>query len=176
MLSQQEQILRETLLGALRSRDEDGDQKIHSSDFQRALDQVGVSFGSAMVDQVMVMCRIDDNGFVDFSQFAEDCQKTRRDVEREAGSHPAAARATSAGAPLQAYAASSVQQQQAAADRQAELLRNHAEKIHQIFDDYDRGEYLLSLHMIDMIYICNDDGSWLSEKKIALKLIHHTQQ
>jgi len=63
-------VLRETLLGALKSRldsESPGELRIHSSDFHTAVENLGMRFGTRDVDSIMVMCRISENGFIDFS-------------------------------------------------------------------------------------------------------------
>jgi hypothetical protein len=54
-------ILRETLLGALKGRLENpSNLTLHASDFHVAVSQIGLEFGSQDVDDIMVMCKIDE--------------------------------------------------------------------------------------------------------------------
>eukprot|EP01138_Halocafeteria_seosinensis_P001658 gb/GECG01001699.1/.p1 GENE.gb/GECG01001699.1/~~gb/GECG01001699.1/.p1 ORF type:complete len:834 (+),score=114.25 gb/GECG01001699.1/:1-2502(+) len=45
---------------------------VRPEQFQSALHQVGMQFGTAPVDRVMLQCKIHDDGNVDFHRFAED--------------------------------------------------------------------------------------------------------
>jgi hypothetical protein len=40
------------LLGALEARSEEGKRRLHSSDFQAAINQLGYTFGNSFIDKV----------------------------------------------------------------------------------------------------------------------------
>jgi len=71
-------VLRETLLGALGARLEDETtMMLHASDFHTAVEQLGLSFGSRDVDDIMVLCKIGEDGYIDFSGFDRHCKDAR---------------------------------------------------------------------------------------------------
>lgn len=53
--------------------------------FQNALHQAGLQFGTAPVDRVMLQCKIHDDGNVDFQRFAEDVfmREEQQHLERQ---------------------------------------------------------------------------------------------
>lgn len=54
-----------------------GGQKIPAASFQAGVKAFGLSFGSPEVDRIMLLCKIDDDGNVDFSKFVSDTQSRR---------------------------------------------------------------------------------------------------
>jgi hypothetical protein len=54
------------ILGALKGRESSSDSNmVHSSDFRRAIGNLGFDFGHSLMDDVIVRCGIDPEGFVD---------------------------------------------------------------------------------------------------------------
>lgn len=76
VLTDHELRLREMLFDSFRAKAQMRDPRfpniIHGSDFQAVLTANGLSFGNEVVDRVMLLCKIDGQGMVDFSKFEED--------------------------------------------------------------------------------------------------------
>jgi Ca2+-binding EF-hand superfamily protein len=81
-LSDAEIQLREQLLSAFVQEDASGSRRIHATQFQGALQRMGLQFGNEVVDRVLLLCKIDDQGVIDFSAFQADVQRRREEKRR----------------------------------------------------------------------------------------------
>lgn len=70
--------LSETLLGVLKSKDRTNTGVIHSSDFQRAITDLGFPVGDPIVQDMLVHCKIDHLGNIDFAPLEHELQTRRR--------------------------------------------------------------------------------------------------
>ena len=61
--------LQQALLGALKRYDDEKTQTLHPASLQKALETLGLKFGDEIVDKMMVMCRTNENGDIDYSRF-----------------------------------------------------------------------------------------------------------
>ena len=59
--------MRELILGKLRSLDYEGTGKVHTSDFQHAVGQLGLRYSDDSVSDILVQCDINNDGYIDFS-------------------------------------------------------------------------------------------------------------
>jgi hypothetical protein len=59
-------LIRETILGVIKSRDLNREGIIHTSDFRAAVADLGFPFGHPIVENILVHCVINSDGFVDF--------------------------------------------------------------------------------------------------------------
>lgn len=62
--SHRERDLRQQLVNCFKYFDPESTGRVHAADFQQSLDTVGLKFGDEVVDRVMLLCRIDDDGIV----------------------------------------------------------------------------------------------------------------
>lgn len=69
--------MREALYGSLCKKDI-GNGVIHSSDFRKAVVELGLPLGHAIVEDVLVYCKIDsDKGTMDFTELAKELERRR---------------------------------------------------------------------------------------------------
>jgi calcyphosin len=73
-----ELVIRETILGILKSKDVTGKNVIHSSDFRSTISDLGFSMGSSTVENILVHCRLDAKGNLDFSDLERELIRERR--------------------------------------------------------------------------------------------------
>jgi Ca2+-binding EF-hand superfamily protein len=59
-------LIRETILGVIKSRDLNREGIIHTSDFRAAVSDLGFPFGHPIIENILVHCVINNDGFVDF--------------------------------------------------------------------------------------------------------------
>lgn len=59
-------LIRETILGVIKSRDLNCEGIIHTSDFRAAVADLGFPFGHPIIENILVYCVINSDGFVDF--------------------------------------------------------------------------------------------------------------
>jgi Ca2+-binding EF-hand superfamily protein len=59
-------LIRETILGVIKSRDLNREGIIHTSDFRAAVSDLGFPFGHPIIENILVHCVINSDGFVDF--------------------------------------------------------------------------------------------------------------
>jgi Ca2+-binding EF-hand superfamily protein len=60
--------IREKILQVLKSRAQNGASVIHSSDFRNAITELGYPMGSTLIENILVYCKLDKSGNIDFSQ------------------------------------------------------------------------------------------------------------
>ena len=79
--------MRELILGKLRGLDYEGTGKVHTSDFQHAVEQLGLRYSDDSVSDILTQCDITNDGFVDFSNMvnwlATERSIVARQVERD---------------------------------------------------------------------------------------------
>jgi len=139
-------VLRETLLGALKSRldsESPGELRIHSSDFHTAVENLGMRFGTRDVDSIMVMCRISENGFIDFSPFAKHIKDEREklkyaDVPTKVKGN-LAMRASSSATPIQPLRPSDAHQLLSEAEKQTAVVTLKKNEVRKLFEEFDNG-------------------------------------
>jgi Ca2+-binding EF-hand superfamily protein len=134
--------LQQALLGALKRYDDEGNQTLHPASLQKALETLGLNFGDEIVDKMMVMCRTNENGDVDYSRFESHLESGVRSSEGEQADdedYEGARRQT------RLKATHSVQQLNPFEDRemadqredQAQKLRDRRKELHALFTEFD---------------------------------------
>jgi hypothetical protein len=69
--------IREAILGALKSKDIDGQGLIHSSDFYSTVGDLGFPKGCKVLQDILINCRIDKNGIINFSNLEQELRNER---------------------------------------------------------------------------------------------------
>lgn len=69
--------IREAILGALKSKDIDGHGLIHSSDFYSTVGDLGFPKGCRVLQDILINCRIDNSGIIDFSNLEQEFKNER---------------------------------------------------------------------------------------------------
>lgn len=139
-------VLRETLLGALKSRmesDNAADLKIHSSDFHTAVENLGLRFGTRPVDAILCMCRISEDGYIDFGPFAKHIKDEREKLKyadpvmKVKGN--LAMRASSSATPIQPLRPSDAHKLLSEAEKQTALVTLKKNEVRGLFEEFDSG-------------------------------------
>lgn len=80
--------IREAVLGVLRTKDENDTRVIHTSDFRNAISELGLSFASKTVQNVLVHCKMDNEGNINFSNLEAELARERSLFNVEAQAKP----------------------------------------------------------------------------------------
>jgi hypothetical protein len=70
--------IRETILGIIKSKDKLGKSVIHSSDFRNAVMDLGFSMGMPVIENMLIYCKIDATGNLDYSDLERELVRERR--------------------------------------------------------------------------------------------------
>jgi Ca2+-binding EF-hand superfamily protein len=71
--------IRETILGIIKAKDRTGNKKtIHSSDFRNAIMDLGFSMGSPIIENILIFCKLDGSGNLDYSELERELTRERR--------------------------------------------------------------------------------------------------
>jgi len=134
--------IKEMLLGTMRSKDLNGAGILHASDFRTAVAQLGMPMGHAVVEEVLMHCKVSaDDGTIDFSELAAELAVQRKTLndqilrEKRGKQHfyQSSQAAVGEGDP---FARQEEQQNRLKADKFALLLTEHRTEIAEIFRDY----------------------------------------
>ena len=145
--------LQQALLGALKRYDDEKTQTLHPASLQKALETLGLKFGDEIVDKMMVMCRTNENGDIDYSRFeihlesgvraADDEQEDDADYENARRQNRL--RATNSVQELNPF------EDRDMADRresQSQKLRDRRKELHALFIDFDHQQ----INQEDLLY------------------------
>ncbi len=113
-MSDQNTALKQAIIDTLNAVPTSRKFIIHAQQFQEAIEKLGLTFGHPVVDEVMLGCKQDSQGFVDYSRFVEEFQDQQ--ILKVAGDAP-----TSSLAQQQVQQQFEQQQQQAQENRQQGL-------------------------------------------------------
>lgn len=70
--------IRESLLGMIKAKDVNGRSVIHSSDFHSAISELGFSMGSPIIEDMLIYCKLDSNGNLDYNELERELLRQRR--------------------------------------------------------------------------------------------------
>ena len=136
-MNNKELSLKESILGVLKSRDYEGKGVIHSSDFRMALSDLGFEMGSKVVEDILVLCRVDAKGNLDFSTLESELIRERRVLNSTA--RIVKPPPTSAGAQPEPWRADKIHNQKLNAEKQARQVQQHRTEIFEAYQKYSRG-------------------------------------
>lgn len=129
--------IRETILGVIKSRDYDNRGNIHTSDFRSAISDLGFHFGDPVVENILVHCVINSEGFLFYADLERELARERRVHNTKVANQPPPRIKTSTGTPSQPWRADVVHNQKMQSERQARLLQ---EKHSDVFQAYQKFE------------------------------------
>lgn len=132
--------IRETILGVVKSKDVNHRGVIHSSDFRSAVADLGFPFGHPIIENILVHCVINAEGFVDFTGLERELARERRVLNAKANAVTTARGKTSTGTPLTPWRADVVHQQKMQSERQAKLLQEKHNDVLIGFQQYEEQE------------------------------------
>jgi hypothetical protein len=76
-------MMRATLLGTLHRYDADRTGIVPAPNFVASIKGLGLNFGDPVVDSLMCQCRIDEDGFVNYSELRDAVEvRSRNDIKR----------------------------------------------------------------------------------------------
>jgi Ca2+-binding EF-hand superfamily protein len=71
--------IRETILGIVKAKDRTGrSNTVHSSDFRNAIMDLGFSMGSPIIENILIYCKLDGSGNLDYSELERELTRERR--------------------------------------------------------------------------------------------------
>ena len=79
--------LRECIHGKMKLMDHKNEKKIHSSDFQAAVEQLGLKYSDPAVSQVLIRCKVDMEGFIDYKPLESELEAERYYASKKADSN-----------------------------------------------------------------------------------------
>jgi len=136
-----ELAMKEMLLGAMRSKDLDGAEILHASDFRTAVAHLGMPMGHAVVEEVLMHCNVSaDDGSIDFSELAFELQVQRKTLNeqlaREKREKQVFYQSSQAVADADPFARREEQENRVKTDKFTLLLVEYRAEINEIFRDY----------------------------------------
>jgi len=135
----QDLMTSELILGVLRRVDASGKGVIHSSDFQRAVSDLGFTLGASVIQDMLVHCKLDQMGNIDFGPLEHELQTRRRmlaSMPKPAPTQPATSLAASAD---NVWRADKELQKRVDLERQAKLVKECRQELLQIFKRFSHG-------------------------------------
>lgn len=135
--SESDLALRETILGILKSKDSKGNNKIHSSDFRVAITDLGFPMGSPVVENILVYCKLENDGMLDFSELERELVHERRISNAQKKPVELSAPATSSGIAPKPWRSDIIHESKINSERQLLLVTEHAARIRDLFSQYD---------------------------------------
>lgn len=129
----------ELILGVLRRKDASGKGVIHSSDFQLAVTDLGFPLGAPVIQDMLVHCKLDEKGNIDFGPLERELQSRRRVLtSMPPASLPAPA--TSVAAPTEnMWIAGKIHQRRVNSAQQAKLVKDNRQELLHIFRRFSHG-------------------------------------
>jgi Ca2+-binding EF-hand superfamily protein len=127
-----ELVMREMILGVLKAKDKNHCNIIHSSDFRSAVTDLGFSMGSSIVQNILIHCKLDKNGNLDFSELENQLSRERKlanaNVKHYASNPP-----SSIGTNTKPWRADVVHNAKMEAEKQLLNINEHHKEIKAIF-------------------------------------------
>jgi hypothetical protein len=120
---------------------------VHAQQFEEVIRSLGLEFGHPVVDEVMLGCKQDHDGFVDYTRFVEDFRDKMALQQREGRPTPPRPQQPAPAAPSPEVLAGSVQQAvRDAVNRerfgdtpQKKVVNQHATTIADLYSQFDNG-------------------------------------
>lgn len=126
-------LIRETILGVIKAKDLDGTGIIHTSDFKAAVNDLGFSFGSKVVEDMLVHCKIDNNGNINYQQLERELLRERRVVNTQSDKNNSKPISSSASTPVRPWRADVAHQEKVSVEHQSKNVHEHRDTVHKIY-------------------------------------------
>ena len=128
---------------------------IHSSDFRSAVTNLGFSFGSDIIQNVLVFCKLNNDGYIDFSRLEEELLR-EREVYNSFPKKELKNSSSSTGALIKPWRPDVLHQQKISLEAQSKRIQQHQVRIndlynklsHHLVSSDDAIQYLQSLEII----------------------------
>lgn len=134
--------LSEVLLGVLKGKDKSKRGVIHSSDFQRAITDLGFPLGSDIVQEMLVHCKVDELGDVDFTPLELELQSRRHmlaNKPKPAAKPQSTSRAANAATMENIWRAEQDLARRASLDQQAKRVQVYRAELLTLFKHFAHG-------------------------------------
>eukprot|EP01038_Epipyxis_sp_PR26KG_P010986 gene10986-14759_t len=127
--------IRETILGVLKAKDIEKSGVIHTSDFRSALSDLGFPYGSKVVENILVHCKLDANGNIDFNQLENALSHERKVYNTQSAikSSTSIKTSTSSTAVLKPWRADEAHQQKVSSEIQSRNIQENRVAVNEIF-------------------------------------------
>lgn len=130
-------LIRETILGILKSRDINGSYSIHASEFRKAITDLGIPWGSPVVENILVLCKNNGDGNIDFSNLEHELSRERRarniQNQRDKVLHSNHQTMTSKGAPTAPWNPDVAHKIKISVEKQSKLLKDYTQELLEIY-------------------------------------------
>lgn len=138
---EQDLILSELILGVLLSRDPSGagTKKIHSSDFQRAVADLGFPVGTPVVQDMLVHCKLDSSGNIDFAPLERELVARRRILSAKPKPQAAPPPTSSAANTESIWRIEREHEKRVKMEQQAKLVKEYRPDLLTIFKRFSHG-------------------------------------
>ena len=137
--AKQDLVTAELILGVLRSKDASGRGVIHSSDFQRAVGDLGFPLGAPVIQDMLVHCKLDQMGNIDFSPLERELQSRRRALSEMPKPTPVPPATSLAASSEDVWRADKEHQKRINIERQAKLVKECRQDLLQVFKRFSHG-------------------------------------
>lgn len=137
-IAMEDLAMSELILGTLKSKDKSRQGRIHSSDFQRAITELGLPLGSPLVQDMLVHCKLDQVGNLDFGPLERELQSRRRIFESKPKPPPIQSASSSATLTSNILSSEDVQRR-ALMDKQPKLVKEYRQPLLDIFKRFSSG-------------------------------------
>jgi Ca2+-binding EF-hand superfamily protein len=131
---EQDLAIREMILGVLKAKDSTGRNVVHSSDFRTAITDLGFPMGSMVIENILVHCKIDNKGNLDFTQLEKELTRERR-VFNSQKKIEKPMMSTSTGVVSKPWRGDEIHQAKVAAEQQLNKLTEHNPIVHEIYNE-----------------------------------------
>eukprot|EP01039_Chlorochromonas_danica_P000409 gene409-442_t len=147
---------REMILGILKTKDKTHRNIIHSSDFRTTLEDLGFSMGSSIVEDLLIYCKLDNDGYLDFSELERNLIRERKMANASAANRTIAP-PSSAGSTVKPWRADEAHRSKIDAEKQSMRISEHNEEVHAIysalsFHEISSQDALQALAKLDIQY------------------------
>lgn len=132
--------VRETILGMMKTRDALGTGKIHTSDFRAMANDLGYPLGHRVIENILVHCVINTEGFIDFTGVERELARERRLLSSNVNKVDHMRQLTSFSTPAHPWRADVVHKQKMQSERQAKLLQEFQKNVSSEFQLFAAGK------------------------------------
>lgn len=130
---EQELSVREMILGVLKAKDQSGCNIIHSSDFRTAITDLGFPMGSSIIENILVHCKLDTRGNLDFSDLERELVRERR-VHNSQKKPEAPPVSTSSGFVSKPWRGDEIHRAKVEAEKQLLTVTEHGPAVKEVYE------------------------------------------
>lgn len=129
---------RETILGVLKAKDTNNTNIIHSSDFRTAISDLGFLMGSKIIEDILIHCKMSEDGNIDFNLLENDLQLERLEYNKNIKLKPKVV--ASSKSMCQTAFNSDINFKNNIIDQQFRLLKSNRVEVYDVFKQFSTGK------------------------------------